>query len=40
MVEITRDLLRSRAEHNDKMLSTLEEISLHQQNIKEIEHLE
>jgi protein TilB len=33
MVEITRDLLRTRAEHNEKMLSNLEEISLHQQNI-------
>ena len=29
MVEVTRDLLRSRAEHNEKMLSTLEEVSLH-----------
>jgi len=34
MVEITRDLLRGRAEHNEKMLSNLEEVSLHQQNIK------
>lgn len=40
MVEITRDLLRKRAEHNEKMLSNLEEISLHQQNIKTIENLD
>ena len=40
MVEITQDLLRKRAEHNEKMLSTLEEISLHQQNIKEIRNLD
>ena len=30
MVEVTRDLMRKRAEHNEKMLSTLEEVSLHQ----------
>ena len=30
MVEITQDLLRKRAEHNEGMLSTLEEVSLHQ----------
>ena len=29
-VEVTRDLLRKRAEHNEMMLSTLEEVSLHQ----------
>lgn len=34
MVDITRDLLRGRAEHNEKMLSNLEEISLHQQNLR------
>ena len=27
---ITKELLRKRAEHNEGMLSTLEEISLHQ----------
>jgi protein TilB len=30
MAEITRELLRKRAEHNEMMLSTLEEVSLHQ----------
>ena len=40
MVEITQDLLRKRAEHNEGMLSTLEEVSLHQQNIKEIRNLD
>ncbi|KAK9906468.1 hypothetical protein WJX75_002442 [Coccomyxa subellipsoidea] len=39
MVRITVDLLRKRAEHNDGMLSTLEEITLHQQNIEKIEVL-
>jgi len=29
MAELTRDLLRKRAEHNEGMLSTLEEVSLH-----------
>ena len=36
MTEITRDLLRRKAEHNEGMLSTLEEISLHQLNIKDM----
>jgi protein TilB len=40
MVEITRDLLRGRAEHNEKMLSNLEEISLHQQNLKSMKGLQ
>ena len=35
MVEVTRDLLRGRAEHNEKMLSNLEECSLHQQNLNQ-----
>jgi len=40
MAEITRELLRKRAEHNEGMLSTLEEVSLHQQNIKVISGLD
>ena len=40
MVEITQDLLRKRAEHNEMMLSTLEEVSLHQQNIRQISNLD
>lgn len=40
MAEITRELLRKRAEHNEMMLSTLEEVSLHQQNIKVISGLD
>ena len=40
MVRITEELLRKRAEHNEGMLTTLEEISLHQQNIEKIEHLD
>ena len=40
MVEITRDLLRGRAEHNEKMLSNLEEVSLHQQNIKSMQGIQ
>ena len=34
MGRITQELLRKRAEHNDGILSTLEEISLHQENIE------
>ena len=40
MGRITQELLRKRAEHNDGILQTLEEISLHQENIEKIENLE
>lgn len=32
-------MLRRRAEHNEGIVSTLEEVSLHQQNIEKIELL-
>ena len=37
MVRITKELLKKRAEHNEGILSTLEEITLHQYNIEKIE---
>ncbi|KNC55146.1 leucine rich repeat containing 6 [Thecamonas trahens ATCC 50062] len=37
MTRITLELLRKRSEHNDKVLSTLKEITLHQFEIKKIE---
>ena len=37
---ITRDLLRKRSEHNECVLMTLEEISLHQQKLEKIELLD
>lgn len=40
MVRITEDLVRKRAEHNNLEISTLEEISLHQQDIEKIENLD
>jgi|ERR1740117_2836704 len=40
MVEVTRDLLRGRAEHNEKMLSNLEECSLHQQNLRSMQGIQ
>lgn len=36
MPQITIDLLRKRAEHNEGMISTLEEISLHQEELESI----
>ena len=36
MPEITRALLRKRAEHNEGMVSTLEEITLHQEELESI----
>ncbi|KAM4027452.1 dynein axonemal assembly factor 11 isoform 2-T2 [Anomaloglossus baeobatrachus] len=40
MVLITEDLIRRRAEHNNCEIFSLEEISLHQQDLERIEHLE
>lgn len=37
---ITEDLVRKRAEHNNGDLATLEELSLHQQELEKIEHLD
>ena len=39
MGRITDQLLVSRAEHNEGALTTLEEISLHQQKLNKIEYL-
>jgi len=36
MPEITRKLLRKRAEHNEGMISTLEELTLHQEELESI----
>jgi len=38
-VHITEHLVRSKSEHNEGMISTLEELSLHQLDIVKIEHL-
>jgi protein TilB len=40
MVRITEQLIRKRSEHNEGMISTLEELSLHQQDIEKIEYLD
>ncbi|KAM9789473.1 dynein axonemal assembly factor 11 [Neosynchiropus ocellatus] len=40
MVYITEDLIRKRAEHNECEVFSLEEVSLHQQDIEKIEHIE
>ncbi|MES1907831.1 MAG: hypothetical protein MHM6MM_000871 [Cercozoa sp. M6MM] len=37
MVRLTLDMLQKRAEHNEGVLSTLQEVSLHQENIERIE---
>ncbi|XP_068423998.1 dynein axonemal assembly factor 11 isoform X2 [Clinocottus analis] len=37
---ITEDMVRRRAEHNECEIFSLEEVSLHQQDIERIEHLE
>ncbi|XP_076257073.1 touch insensitive larva B isoform X3 [Rhynchophorus ferrugineus] len=39
MVVITEELVRKRAEHNECIIGTLEELSLHQEDIEKIEHL-
>ncbi|XP_075684050.1 dynein axonemal assembly factor 11 [Rhinoderma darwinii] len=40
MVLITEDLIRRRAEHNNCEIFSLEEISLHQQDLERIDHLD
>lgn len=40
MGRITEELLRKRSEHNEGVLSTMEEVSLHQMDIERIENLE
>ncbi|XP_053342906.1 dynein axonemal assembly factor 11 isoform X1 [Clarias gariepinus] len=40
MVRISEDLIRRRAEHNNCEIFSLEEISLHQQDIERIEHID
>ncbi|XP_049958762.1 dynein axonemal assembly factor 11 isoform X1 [Schistocerca serialis cubense] len=38
--EVTEELIRKRSEHNEGEISTLEEISLHQEDIEKIEHIQ
>ncbi|XP_017119477.1 protein tilB [Drosophila elegans] len=40
MVLITEELVRKKSEHNERLISTLEEISLHQEDIEVIEHIQ
>ncbi|XP_018562369.1 protein tilB homolog [Anoplophora glabripennis] len=39
MVRITEELVRKRSEHNEGIIGTLEELSLHQEDVEKIEHL-
>lgn len=36
---VTEEMIRSRAEHNEGEIFSLEEVSLHQQDIERIEHI-
>ncbi|XP_031629421.1 protein tilB [Contarinia nasturtii] len=40
MVKITEQLIRKKSEHNELIISTLEELSLHQEDIEKIEHIQ
>ncbi|XP_037047615.1 protein tilB isoform X1 [Bradysia coprophila] len=40
MVRITEQLIRKKSEHNELIIGTLEELSLHQEDIEKIEHLQ
>ena len=40
LILVTVDLVRKRSEHNEGEISTLEEITLHQENIDRIEGLD
>lgn len=37
---VTEDMVRRRAEHNECEIFSLEEVSLHQQDIERIEHID
>jgi protein TilB len=37
---VTEEMIRSRAEHNEGILGTLEELSMHMLHIEKIEHFE
>uniref|UniRef100_A0A2K6GT11 Leucine-rich repeat-containing protein 6 n=1 Tax=Propithecus coquereli TaxID=379532 RepID=A0A2K6GT11_PROCO len=37
---VTEDLIRRNAEHNDRIIFSLEELSLHQQEIEKLEHID
>lgn len=39
-IPVTEQLIRKKSEHNELMISTLEELSLHQEDIERIEHLQ
>lgn len=39
MIKVTEELLRKKSEHNECIISTLEELSLHQEDVEKIEHL-
>ncbi|XP_066144544.1 dynein axonemal assembly factor 11 [Euwallacea fornicatus] len=39
MKSITEDLIRKKSEHNEGIIGSLEELSLHQENIQKIEHI-
>lgn len=38
-ISVTEKLIRKKSEHNELMISTLEELSLHQEDIEKIEHI-
>ncbi|KAF6203212.1 hypothetical protein GE061_003630 [Apolygus lucorum] len=40
MPRITEELIRKKSEHNEMQIGSLEEISLHQEDIEKLEHLQ
>lgn len=36
---VTENLIRKKSEHNEGIISTLEELSLHQEDVEKIEHI-
>lgn len=37
---VTEELIRKKSEHNESLIGTLEELSLHQENIERIDHIQ
>lgn len=39
ILTVTEELVRKKSEHNERLISTLEELSLHQEDVERIEHV-
>lgn len=38
-ISVTEELIRKKSEHNEGIIGTLEELSLHQEDVEKLEHV-